>query len=306
MDQGIILAWVSLAVALVGIPLTYVLARRGRQRPDLRASTDFDVIIKSEDGILDRLHMDFDGDKIRSVSRTRIALWNARGDTVRGSDILPTDRLRLQLDSDDLALHVRIVAMSREQIDPRCEIDPSDTTAAVMSFDFLDASDGFIVELLHKKPVAAELVGTIRGTVVSGEKKADLSPEGLDAVAERWFRRFKTWKSRIMAGYALSIALGSVGLLVYIVLEGWSREPTMVDASEFDLTELEGQRSFARSVSVAENIDAPFMELAAGTLGIVLMALLMVYMVVVRYVKSVIPRSIVLVRHGSNAGNGKE
>ncbi|WP_234551600.1 hypothetical protein [Rhodococcus qingshengii] len=298
MEISIVLAWVGLVATLVGIPLTYYLARRGRQRPDLRSVTDFDVIISSEEGILDRLHMDFDGDKIRSVSRTRIAIWNARGDTVRGSDIVPTDRLRLQLDSEDLALHVRILAMSREQIDAECEIDSNDPTAAVVSFDFLDASDGFIVELLHMKPVAAELIGTIRGAVVSGEKTADLSPSALDKVAERWFRRLKDPKT-VRQLVPILFLVPMTGYAVFEIVKGKFRDSSIVDAAEFDLTTSEGQRSFSEAVTDTGNIDVPTL-IVPVILALFLSIVVLGFVTARGQLKSVIPRSIVMERPDSS------
>ncbi|MCD5421381.1 hypothetical protein LRS71_17755 [Rhodococcus pyridinivorans] len=296
MDQGIVLGWASVVLALVAIPLTWFLARRGRQRPDLQSATDFDVIIKSEDGILDRLHMDFDGEKIRSVSRTRIALWNARGDTVRGSDILPADKLRLQLDSDDLALHVRLVAMSREQIGAGCEVDANDPTAAVVFFDFLDASDGFIVELLHQKPVQAKLVGTIRGAVVSGPKGALLSPPALDLVAKRWFSRIKSKVLRLLLVCFAAFTLGLGAITAILIFRAQTRKPTLVDASDFDLSTLEGQRLFTNAVSAAENTNFPFLLLIIGVGFFFILTSVVLAVIVKAFLVAVIPRSIVLVR----------
>jgi hypothetical protein len=256
MDITLFLSWAAFAVSVIGIPLTWYLARRGRQRPDLRSATYFDEIIKSDDGILDRLNMTFDQSKILSVSRSRVAFWNARGDTVLGSDVLPNDRLRLQLGADDIALNVRVVAMSREQIDVKGEIDPSDPTAAYITFDFIDASDGFIIELLHIKPDPARLEGTVRGAVIKREK-ADISSVAIDKAAAKWFLRLKHQPAKRL------ISLGGICLvsLVGATTMGWlfvdiaSKVPRMVDISRFDLNQLEGQRDFATAVRDTGNTD---------------------------------------------------
>jgi hypothetical protein len=308
MDINVILAWAGLVVGIIGIPIGYLIARRGRQRPDLRSASQFDEIISSEDGILDRLNMEFDGKKIFSVSRTRLALWNARGDTVRGSDILPADRLRLQLESDDLALHVRVIAISREQIDAICEIDSSDPTAANISFDFLDASDGFIVELLHMKAERAELVGTIRGAVVKTESgTTNMSPDALDKAAARWLSRIKHTKRLIavpIGGLYLTVIL-FIGMLTFAIVDMRSKVPMLVDVQSFDLKTLDGQRDFATSVGRTGNVNDESTLIwvlasycAVLVLGVILITFLAIFRVSV-------PRSIVRLRPDSS-GNSEE
>lgn len=298
MDINVILAWAGLAVGVVGIPLTYYLARRGRQRPDLRSATDFDVIIKSEDGILDRLNMTFDGSKILSVSRSRVAFWNARGDTVLGSDILPGDRLRLQLASDDTALNVRVVAMSREQIDVTCEIDPNDPTVAHVNFDFIDASDGFIIEVLHIKPDPAKLEGTIRGAVVKSDK-ADISSGAIDKAADKWFLRMKHLQRRRLIALcgAFLISIAGVAFIGWIFVDTTSKVPAIVDISHFDLTQLEGQRDLATAVRATGNIDGnDFTRSVWFTVAYGIFMLSLPIYLTISQLRASIPSSIVRVR----------
>lgn len=298
-----ILAWLGLVVGVVGIPLTYYLTRRGRQRPDLRSAIDFDVIIKSEDGILDRLNMAFDGRKILSVSRSRVAFWNAHGDTVLGSDILPADKLRLQLDSEDIALHVRVVAMSREQIDVTCEIDPNDPTAVYISFDFIDASDGFIIELLHMKPEPARLTGTIRGAVVTSSK-ADLSSGAIDKAVDRWFLRLKHLNVRraVILAVAYLVPIIIAGSFVYSLREVILGEPALVNPSTFDLTQIEGQRDFAIAVRDAGNTDRESVQsLLWAMAGYCAVLFLLPLVLTVSQLRASVPRSIVRIRPDSIA-----
>ncbi|BBY87833.1 hypothetical protein [Mycolicibacterium tokaiense] len=256
MDSSVILGWASFVIAVIGIPAAWFFARRGRQRPDLRSAADFDVIIDSDDGILDRLNMEFDGSKILSVSRTRFAMWNARGDTVRGSDIVPTDQLRLELESDAVVLHARVLTVSREQIDAKCEFGSDDPQCARLSFDFLDPSDGFIVELLHTSPRRAKLVGTIRGAEVASSKRGiDLSNDALDAVSERWFLRFKHLRRKLKIFTIFTIIAFAIFVFqAWIVIrDDILSEPHLVNASSFDLGQLQGQHDFAKAVTDANN-----------------------------------------------------
>lgn len=306
MELGLALTWVGLAATILGTLLGWFAGRRSRQRPDLRSATDFDVILKSEDGVLDRLHMDFDGHKIRSVSRTRIAIWNASGDTVRGSDILPTDRLRLQLDSDDLALHAEIIAASREQIGAKCEIDANDSTAIILSFDFLDASDGFIFELLHMGDAPAKLEGTITGAAVTSRKSGvSLSDDDLDAVAAKWFLRYKYGYAGAVSSL-LALVLISFGMPAFQLYQAVSlhANPEIVDVSMFDLSNLSGQQDFAKEVRNGGNYDHfPPFTLAFMVLC-TLTGIFALLFVLGGFIRTAIPRSIVLIRPDTSASDG--
>ena len=79
------------------------------------------------------------GHTLKRISRARVALWNARGDTVHGSSIVQSDPLRIALDPTDKAALATIVAMSRPQIEVAVKIDPAHPHEVRLDFDFLDA-----------------------------------------------------------------------------------------------------------------------------------------------------------------------
>ena len=184
MNFSDVLAVVGVAASVIGIPITFVVARRGRQVPDLRYSIDFDVLVAAEDRLFGRgLVVTSDGHPIESVSRSRVAIWNNRGDTVRGSEIVENDPLRIGVSSSDAILQARIVAKSRPQIG--IKIDPGkDKQTVLIGFDFLDPGDGFIIEIMHGKAKAAEVSGTIRGVRLSERPQTDLSPKTLRVAAQ--------------------------------------------------------------------------------------------------------------------------
>jgi hypothetical protein len=143
MNFSDILAIVATLTSIVGIPVTFVVARRARQRPGLRYSTDFDMLLTPTDTLFGQgLYMTLGDQRIYRISRTTLAFWNNRGDTINGTDILTGDPLRLQFKDDDRLLQTRIVSMSRKQIKLAAEINSEDRSSVLINFDFLDASDG--------------------------------------------------------------------------------------------------------------------------------------------------------------------
>jgi hypothetical protein len=200
MDWRDALAIAGFVIALVGVPLAYILARRSRQKPTLRWAIDFDVLIAPEDGLLSEgFSMEFRGEEISRVSRTYVAIWNKRGDTVRGSDILTSDPIRLQLDSSDIALQTRVALCSREQIGFMAR--PVENSVEV-SFDFLDEGDGAIVEVLHCASLPPAFVGTVRGASLGGGEHLTLTPSALqwmqsDRLLDRYRGRFEQYPSQM-------------------------------------------------------------------------------------------------------------
>jgi hypothetical protein len=238
----------GLLTSVVGIPLAYYLARRGRQRPDLRAATRTNALFYPDDGITGQgLRMTFGNDLITNVNRCYVAIWNHRGDSVQGSDIVPSDPLRVDVAQEERILQTSVVSYSRPQILPNVSISELGNSALVQ-FDFLDAGDGFLIEVIYEGVHNPELVGTVRGAAVALQRNVDLDPQIL---ARMWGGRL----NRLRAGvgryatplFALIAGLVWLGGIVFLT-EFW-REPEIVNVREFNLGSLRGQKDFAKEVS---------------------------------------------------------
>lgn len=249
MNTSDLLAIAGIAVSVIGIPLAFILARRGRKRPYLRQLVDFDIIASPKDG---DFHTGFlrtsSGDPVVKISRTFVAFWNYQGDTIRGSDIVPDDRLRIQLQDGDHALQARVASRSRQQNKLSTDIDLENDGIVYINFDFLDSDDGGVIEVIHQGSTEPELLGTIRGADRGVPRKADLRPEMLEAATKSWIKRLKILPlilRVVLIGFPIFY-----GLLATLVIS-WqaSRPGTLVDTSKYDLETLIGQRDFAMEVS---------------------------------------------------------
>jgi hypothetical protein len=98
MNVELVLTVAALAVAVIGLPLTYMWGRKSRRRPELRYVLDFDVLMKTERDIVRGPFLTSpDGNHIDQVSRTYLAFWNHRGDTVSAQDAVTQDPIRVEL-----------------------------------------------------------------------------------------------------------------------------------------------------------------------------------------------------------------
>ncbi|MFC0540151.1 hypothetical protein [Kutzneria chonburiensis] len=291
MNLSDIVGILGLTLSVIGIPLAVILARRGRKRPVLRYVTDFDPIAGPEDGFLSEGLLRSSSEiPIKRISRTYLAVWNHQGDTVRGADILPGDKLRMQLCDDDSFLQARIVAHSRTQNELSVAQDPNEASSVVVGFDFLDSGDGCVVELIHQGSDAPLIVGTIRGAELENRGGAALDRESLIIVSkslrERLRNRFRGFWVAVILFPFVTVGVFTFGILLPII----SQPATLVDVNRFNLRTLDGQTEFARQVDATSSGGSLLISIAAFLLVISLFACFTLLWV---SVKAKIPKSVV-------------
>ncbi len=260
MNTSDIIAAIGLAVSVFGIPLTFVLARRTRQRPELRYALDFDVILSPDSKLFDRgLFMTLGTHRLDSISRTRIALWNHRGDTIHKDDILGSDPLRVQLGKDDEALQARVLSMSRKQLETVPNIDSANPSSVQINFSFLDAGDGAIIEIIHLGPSRPTVQGTLQGADMRDVGSVPLGPETLKAATQKSrMRRLFTYMPKfLMVPPAVMILACAIMATVLIYIPESYQRTHLFDINRYRLNTINGQVAFARAVSHTQAFSSP-------------------------------------------------
>jgi len=311
MNVSDIIATIGLAISILGIPITFVLARRTRQRPELRYVVDFDVILNPNDNLFDRgLSMTLGDRPIDSISRSRVALWNHRGDTIHRSDNLGNDPLRLQLNKDDEALQARILSVSRKQTEVVAIINPHDPSSVRVDFEFLDAGDGAVIEFIHKGPAKPNVAGTLQGSDIRSAGSADLSPHALSVAAEKSrMRRLRTYSpkriKRLLRVYAVQVVLVII-LALIVVLTKQHQTNTLVNVHKYTLTTLRGQVAFANAVAKTRAYNSSIYLFTDWVLGVfvafIISAGFAIYFIAIR---RKIPQSIVQNHDPLNKSDGR-
>lgn len=251
MNVSDIIATVGLVVSVVGIPLAFFLARRTRQRPELRYAIDFDMILRKDSNLFDRgLYMTLGNHRIDSISRSRFALWNHRGDTIEQTDILKDDPLRVQLEKGDEALQARVLGMSREQVAVTTAIDASNPSSVLIDFRFLDGTDGAIIEIIHRGPSKPTILGTLKGADMRNVGPRVIGSNVLDAKHKSRARR---WVSYVVNKRNASLIAAMVTLLVtfFIILltNNLGESNHLINVHAYKLNTINGQVAFAQAVS---------------------------------------------------------
>jgi hypothetical protein len=277
-------------LGLASIPVSVALARRSRQTPDLRVARDFDEVVPKGDWLLrGGLLITFEDKALERVSRTYFAIWNHRGDTVRGSEVLAADPLRVEVGEGDEVLQARVVASSRTQLG--MDVQPSGRTATV-TFDFMDGGDGAVIEVLHYGDTPANLVGTIPGARITRPRRANLSPEGRRRIRTGQWRALSPLDRFFTLAMGITITLGFLVTAFGVVATtiAGRREPELADVSVFDLETTSGQAEFAREVTrLTGDYGVPVVAMFAA------LAVLMAFVVlgVVAFTRYPVPKSVV-------------
>ncbi|WP_146247349.1 hypothetical protein [Micromonospora arborensis] len=300
MSIGDILGIAGLAVSVIGIPITFILARRGRQRPELRYVLDHDVLIDPHHGVLgEGLVVTSEGYPVTSISRTRLAIWNARGDAVRGNEILDTDPLRVDVGENGKVLQLKTLTRSRRQNEFRASLT-SDGRVVSIDFKFLDAKDGGTIELIHQGTERPIVSGTIPGASLAGRSSGvSLGPHAFEALLEqsrhRRFRKFILGRRTtrivfIAACVQVVLATGFFGYQLFEELQK-AKKPALVDVSKHNLSSAKGQEKFAKEVRSRQVFGGESLLSAASPVAVIWLTLGLMYVI---GSQARIPRTILL------------
>ena len=261
--------WIGIAglvVGLIGIPLTWFLARRSRQRPDLRYAVSYEKVITPADRLSrDGLRLEFSGKPIERLARTTVGIWNRRGDTIRGTDIVSTNPMRICMSSGDEVLQARIVASTRPENAASVAVG-QDRSAAVVSFDFLDAGDALVVEVLHEGS-APDMKGVLRGVNLRLQA-ANWRPTRKNAPDKNFLRRVLL--SRWIHVPLILATPVLFGVYFWGAFIDPSRPGVEPDLSNYDMASRDGRRTYFEAMRDFQqfNLDDPLTWLTFGLLCI--------------------------------------
>lgn len=267
----IFLAVAGIGLSVIGIPLAFYLARRGRRRPVLRLAADFDLIVSQEQGAFHAgVLRTSNGLPVTRISRTWFAIWNHQGDTIRGADIVPDDRLRIQLDRDDTPLLVRVAARSRRQNKLEVSVSTIDSSCVDVDFDFLDSGDGGVIEVIHQSIDRPQMVGTIRGASLGFRGTVALSPRVVSDMSQPWRKRKSVHSRAASLTFVFMVSLTMIFFGMSTYADGQAalaatpemiNDKGVVDATKFDLNSTEGQQDFSEVVSARRYGNFPFLQI---------------------------------------------
>ena len=157
--------WIGSLIGLIGIITAYIFYKKSRTFASLSCqSQSLKIIEKSKRLVPKNVEILFDGKTVDRITKNIIVLWNSGRTTIRGSDIIPEDPLRIEFNTGTQVLQVRILKFTREANKFTPKIREEERHIVDLSFYYLDQEDGVSMEILHtgEKP-DFNILGTIRG-----------------------------------------------------------------------------------------------------------------------------------------------
>ncbi|MGF1516179.1 MAG: hypothetical protein ACFCVB_00020 [Nodosilinea sp.] len=114
------------------------------------------VLLPSPPRLTD-LQITYRGEEIESLYMTRIVLWNAGDDVIKGrDDFYPEDRLRIAFEKPSLNIEAKILYISdgRKRVRPNYypHEKNSHPEGILIDFDFLDPGQGLAIQVMHQNP----------------------------------------------------------------------------------------------------------------------------------------------------------
>lgn len=157
--------WVGTIASLLGLIVGLIVAVVTRQRTRLAyCYAGKRLLGLAADGLPEGITVHYRGQDIPRLTRTLVVLWNAGEKTILGDDLVTKDPLRLKLRGDGRVLAATVLKTKRDVCQIEALIDVSCPNETHIRFDFLDAEDGAVIEVLHtSKERYVEFLGTVRG-----------------------------------------------------------------------------------------------------------------------------------------------
>lgn len=153
--------WVGSLIGLAG--LAYALLTRKRKRISYTYLGEH-LLGSGSDSLPQGITVQYQGIDIPRLTRSVVVIWNSGEETLMGSDIVSKDPLRFCVGQGGQILSISIVKSSRE-VNEFCLTRPEGRSdEAHFSFNYLDAKDGAVVEILHSSAKRQPRIkGTMRG-----------------------------------------------------------------------------------------------------------------------------------------------
>ena len=155
--------WLGVAIGIVGILIAVVIARRShiRGRPVYQISV-LRLVGEEVQALPTTVEIRFNNVRVRRLNKTYFRFWNAGRDTIRGSDIVKHDAITIVFNEDCEILDIAIVKSNR--LTNNVHLSRTDKPNMLQfTFDYLEAGDGILAEILH---TSNEPIPVVKGSIV--------------------------------------------------------------------------------------------------------------------------------------------
>lgn len=220
-------SWLGTLLGIAGIVfgvLTYLWTRKRTSLAYVHLGEH--LLGSASDALPQQIVVQYNGISIPRLTKSIVILWNNGENTVNGEDIVAKDPLRFHVGDDGQILSILILKSSRAVNDfSFLSTRSAEANEEVFTFNFLDANDGVVVEILHtstdRKP---RIKGTLKGL-----------PQGFRNLGQ--FTRPKPQKKKRsgpLAALTAFVFSPYVVSFAFFLLAIYGPRPEMISASTFN------------------------------------------------------------------------
>ena len=215
--------WLGTLIGLAGLVIAVHFYRASRVGARLAyQATSLRVIGGTEPELPAEVTVLFNQQPVPRVTKTVLVLWNSGTRTIPGEDIVAEDKLRISFDEGTQILGADVIHRTRQVNNFRVEKSTTSPYEATCAFDYLDAGDGVVVELLHTSSRHyPEVRGSVR-EIPTGVTDYGPLPREVPIFSLPFFRvislRFFTSFTLVVGLAFVVIGLLSLGGIVQIVI----------------------------------------------------------------------------------------
>lgn len=175
--------WVGWAIGLIAVILAVFFYVKSRVVHRLAYQFEGRHLVGGEKAVLpDEVAVSYRGSIVPRLSASDLVIWNAGNQTLRGTDIVEKDPVRVIFSPESRILRAQVATATRAVNMFAIRLNPEHPNEALCEFDYLDPGDGVRLEILHTDEERYPTVkGTIRGL-----------PEGMS----NWGKARPIWSDR--------------------------------------------------------------------------------------------------------------
>ncbi|HEA31414.1 MAG TPA: hypothetical protein ENH91_15710 [Leeuwenhoekiella sp.] len=210
---------IFLFLALLGIFLAYYFYKIGKREKKPIYFCKTTRILKNDLKSIQKLNIYYDNYKLSNLSLTKIGFWNAGSETIRKNDIVPTDSIKISLNSK---LIMYDFSIDYEDKRNNFVISKESDSLLSISFDYLDKNEGLILSIYHSAEKEVEKTINISGTIIGAGRimlpwSNDLSYKFSNSYLIKLFQRLSQSSNFFNKGMGLVLLLCLIPTTIFLI-----------------------------------------------------------------------------------------
>ena len=161
-------AWLNLlflVLAIVGIVLAIIFYYRSLKDKKLVFSHQTIQLVGRNLTSLKNIDIRYNNKIVERLSLTKLAIWNSGRDAIRSADFATTNPLIVTCAENNTIYDFQV---SYQNANNKIEIKRSNEKLLMISFEFLNLNDGFVIEIYHSGNMSSDII--VQGTVIGGKQ----------------------------------------------------------------------------------------------------------------------------------------